>query len=223
MGSNLARKFERPDTVKLRVGALPLYPRNMLKYNLTWSTDGLINEYCNLCEAIVDGERCEVAPLEGLEEFSLDGTVYEAFNTSGGPGTLCETLAGKVQNLTYKAVRCSGHNAQIRLLASDLGPCRHHDLFKQLLELAVLVTVQDVVVVFATAAGDRGGRFTQETFAKRIYGRNIAWSAIQLTTAAALCTMVDLHREGKLPPRSFVRPEDVSFPISSPTGLVRYT
>ena len=36
----------------MRVGALPLFPTNALKYNLTWTTDGLINEYCNPCEAI---------------------------------------------------------------------------------------------------------------------------------------------------------------------------
>ena len=30
----------------------------------------------------------ELAPLEGLEEIELDGTLYEAFNTSGGLGSL---------------------------------------------------------------------------------------------------------------------------------------
>ena len=48
-------------------------------------------------------------PLEGLEHFSLDGTEYEAFNTSGGLGTLCETLGGQVRTLDYKTVRYPGH------------------------------------------------------------------------------------------------------------------
>ena len=39
--------------------------------------------------------------MEGLEHFSLDGTEYEAFNTSGGLGTLCETLDGQVRTLNY--------------------------------------------------------------------------------------------------------------------------
>ena len=82
----------------MRVGALPLFPSNALKYNLTWSTDGLINEYCNPCQAIHDGQLREVWPLEGLEQFSLDGVEYEAFNTSGGLGTLCETLRGRVDH-----------------------------------------------------------------------------------------------------------------------------
>ena len=79
------------------LGALPQFPTGALKYNLTWSTDGLINEYCNSCDAIHEGRRIDVLPLEGFEHFSLDGVRYEAFNTSGGLGTLCESLDGKVR------------------------------------------------------------------------------------------------------------------------------
>src|SRR5262249_27509451 len=71
---HLASQFETLAEVKMRVGALPAFPTNSLKYNLTWSVDGLINEYCHPCEAIRDGHRIEVLPLEGLEHFSLDGT-----------------------------------------------------------------------------------------------------------------------------------------------------
>ena len=95
VAADLASRFERLDSVRMRVGALPAYPSNALNYNLTWSTDGVINEYCEPCEAIVDGRRTEVPALEEREEFTLDGVLYEAFNTSGGLGTLCETLAGQ--------------------------------------------------------------------------------------------------------------------------------
>src|SRR3954469_10200274 len=89
---DLVKDFDKLDEVRLRVGALPQFPTNEMKYNLTWSTDGLINEYGNACECIHEGKQIEVLPLEGLEHFSLDGVDYEAFNTSGGVGTLCETL-----------------------------------------------------------------------------------------------------------------------------------
>src|SRR5207244_4307917 len=78
-----------------------------------------INEYCEPCEAIVNGERREVAPLEGLEEFSLDGVTYEAFNTSGGLGTLCDTLEGKLRTLDYRTIRYPGHAAIMRALLND--------------------------------------------------------------------------------------------------------
>jgi saccharopine dehydrogenase-like NADP-dependent oxidoreductase len=84
---HLSQKFSSLREVKMRVGALPAFPTNSLKYNLTWSVDGLINEYCHPCEAIHNGAVLEVLPLEGMEHFSLDGTEYEAFNTSGGLGT----------------------------------------------------------------------------------------------------------------------------------------
>ena len=52
---DIASRFDKLDTVRLRVGALPQYPSNALSYNLTWSTDGVINEYIERCEAVVDG------------------------------------------------------------------------------------------------------------------------------------------------------------------------
>ena len=106
----------------MRVGALPQYPSNALNYNLTWSTDGVINEYFEPCEAIVDGELVEVPALEEREEFSLDGVTYEAFNTSGGLGTLCETLKGKVRTLNYRTIRYPGHAAIMKALLNDLRP-----------------------------------------------------------------------------------------------------
>ena len=117
---HLARWFDEVDTLHMRVGALPQFPTNSLKYNLTWSTDGLINEYCNTCEAIHDHKRIEVLPLEGDEEFELDGFRYEAFNTSGGLGTLCETLEGHVRELNYKTIRYRGHRDKAAFLIDEL-------------------------------------------------------------------------------------------------------
>ncbi|MBX3716802.1 MAG: saccharopine dehydrogenase NADP-binding domain-containing protein [Burkholderiales bacterium] len=205
------RGFESLRDVRLRVGALPLFPSNALKYNLTWSTEGLINEYLNPCEAIVDGALREVPALEGLEAFSLDGVAYEAFNTSGGLGTLCETLAGRVENLDYKTVRYPGHRDIVKILVRDLRLGRHREVLKEVFEAAIPMTLQDLVLVLVTVTGHKGGRLVEESFlrkihAKRVGGRHL--SAIQLTTAAGVCAMVDLHREGRLPQAGFVRQED---------------
>lgn len=208
---DLAQRFDSLREVNMRVGALPLYPTNALKYNLTWSTDGLINEYCNPCLAIRDGEQIETLALEGLERFSLDGVDYEAFNTSGGLGTLTETLAGRVENLDYKTVRYPGHRDIIKILVRDLRLDRRRDLLKDVLETAIPMTLQDVVLIFVTVSGMREGRLTQETFAKKIYAQEVngrLLSAIQLTTASGICAMVDMLCEGKLPQAGFVRQED---------------
>src|SRR5208282_2094339 len=109
LGASLAGRFDELFDLRMRVGALTRNPTNDLRYNFTWSIDGVINEYCNPCEAIVQGQLTTVQPLEGYETFTLEGDDYEAFNTSGGLGTLCETLAGKVRNLDYKTIRYPGH------------------------------------------------------------------------------------------------------------------
>lgn len=120
LAHHLCSGFEKLDEVKMRVGALPQYPSNMMMYNLTWSTKGLINEYCNPCEVIHNGHKIETIPLEEVEHFSVDGVNYETFNTSGGLGTLCETLEGQVRTLNYKTVRYPGHHYLIRFLTEEL-------------------------------------------------------------------------------------------------------
>jgi saccharopine dehydrogenase-like NADP-dependent oxidoreductase len=210
---DLARGFDRLDRVYMRVGALPRFPSNFLKYNLTWSTDGLINEYCNPCEAIHEGELRDVLPLEGLEHFSLDGVRYEAFNTSGGLGSLCETLAGKVRELNYKTIRYVGHRDYMAFLLHELRMNESRELLKQILERAIPVTFQDVVVVFCTVSGWRNGQLVQVSDARKIYNSTLNgenWSAIQITTASGLCVMLDLHRQGTFPAGGFVRQEQVS-------------
>jgi saccharopine dehydrogenase-like NADP-dependent oxidoreductase len=213
---DLISRFDSLQDVTMGVGALPQFPSNALHYNLTWSTEGLINEYCEPCEAIINGRCCETQPLEDCEVFSLDGVSYEAFNTSGGLGSFCETLGGRVRNLSYRTIRYPGHAALMKVLLHDLRLCERRDLLKDILENAVPRTTQDVVIVFATVTGRRRGRFVQETYAHKIYSGHVgpvARSAIQITTASSICAVLDLLAQGELPQRGLVRQEDV--PLAS--------
>ncbi len=210
----LAKHFDELHNVHMRVGALPKYPSNGLKYNLTWSTDGLINEYCNPCEAIVEGRLMQVPPLEELESFSLDGVSYEAFNTSGGLGTLCDTLNGKVRNLNYRTVRYPGHRDIMKVLLQDLRLMDRRPLLKEIFETSLPLTYQDVVLVFINVSGIKDGQLVQESYANKIYSKTIndkLWSAIQITTASGICTVLDLMAQGKLAQQGFVKQEDVLF------------
>jgi saccharopine dehydrogenase-like NADP-dependent oxidoreductase len=212
VGFDMAKRFKVLDSVKLRVGALPQYPSNALNYNLTWSTDGVINEYCEPCEAIANGTRREVTPLEEREEFSLDGVTYEAFNTSGGLGTLCDTLEGKVRTLNYRTIRYPGHAVIMRALLNDLRLRDRRDVLKDILENAVPTTLQDVVIVFVTVSGRNNGELVQESYANKIYSRDVegrTLSAIQITTAAAISTVLDLLATRQLPQSGFLRQEDI--------------
>ena len=208
--NELIGHFDELRTIKLRVGALPQHPNNVLKYSLTWSTEGLINEYGNPCEAIIDGRRIEVAPLEGLEEIEIDGTLYEAFNTSGGLGSLGETIGERCRNMDYKTMRYPGHCQQMRLLMNDLKLNHDRGTLKRILENAVPQTLQDVVVIYVAVTGKQDGELREENYVNKVYPQKIAgrlWSAIQVTTASGICAVVDVVvSEGTR--RGFVRQED---------------
>jgi saccharopine dehydrogenase-like NADP-dependent oxidoreductase len=213
VAADLARGYDAIESLRLRVGALPQYPSNALSYNLTWSTDGVINEYCEPCEAIVDGKPALVPALEEREEFSLDGVAYEAFNTSGGLGTLAESLAGRVRTLNYRTIRYPGHAAIMKALLNDLRLRDRRDVLKDIFEHALPATLQDVVIAFVTVSGRKDGRLLQETYANKIYARRVGGvmrSAIQVTTAAGICAVLDLLASGALPQRGFVRQEDIA-------------
>ena len=191
----LMTHFETIDTVKMRVGALPVHPSNVLKYSLTWSTDGLINEYGNLCYGIEQGEKVPLQPLEGHETVELDGLLYEAFNTSGGLGTLADTSVGRVRTMNYKTLRYPGHCEKVHFLMKDLKLNEDRATLKRILERAIPQTLQDVVLTYASVAGTTKDGFFEENYVKKIYPQCIKgrlWSAIQVTTASSLCCVVDL-------------------------------
>ena len=225
LGGELARGFDELFDLRLRVGALTRNATNSLRYNFTWSIDGVINEYCNPCEAIAQGRRVLVQPMEGHETFTLDAEAFEAFNTSGGLGTLAETLQGKVRNLDYKTIRYPGHRDAMTFLLHDLRLVERRDLLRQILEHAVPHSREDVVIVFASASGMRAGRFEQETRLARIYGtalRGKHRTAIELTTAAGVVGAVELLTKGLLPSHGFVGQEHVSLDAFLKTRVGHY-
>lgn len=212
---SLYKKFEQVYSIKMRVGALPQNPSNKILYNLTWSTDGLINEYCNDCFSIKNKQLITIQPLEGLEKFSLDGLEYEAFNTSGGLGTLCETLNGKVKELNYKTIRYQGHRNYMDFLINDLylGKKKRRIILKEILEYAIPTTKQDVVLIFCSVTGIKNGKLEQITNVRKIYNQTISsqdLSSIQITTASGLCAVLDLVKSGKIKKTGFVKQEEIN-------------
>ncbi|MEO6596018.1 MAG: saccharopine dehydrogenase C-terminal domain-containing protein [Planctomycetota bacterium] len=214
VANHLMRSMTEVTDLRLRVGALPRYPSNRLKYNLTWSTEGLINEYCNPCEAVENGELVAVPPLAQLEHLTIDGVEYEAFNTSGGLGTLAITLKDRVKNVNYKTMRFPGHCELMKFLMQDLHMVTQQDLLRTIFERALPATFQDQIVIFVSATGQYLGRLSERTYAKTIYHQKIDgenWSGIQITTAAGVTAIVDMLREGKLPTSGLLKMETVDY------------
>jgi saccharopine dehydrogenase-like NADP-dependent oxidoreductase len=210
---DLMTHFETLDHVKMRVGALPVHPSNALKYSLTWSTDGLINEYGNLCYGIEKGRKIPLQPLEGYETIELDGLLYEAFNTSGGLGTLADSSVGRVNTMNYKTLRYPGHCEKIHLLMKDLRLNEDRKTLKRVLEHAIPQTLQDVVLIYASVAGTKQGEFFEESYVKKVYPQCIQgklWSAIQVTTASSVCCVMDLLLRAPKARRGFITQESIS-------------
>ncbi|XWW45491.1 saccharopine dehydrogenase NADP-binding domain-containing protein [Fibrella sp. USSR17] len=212
VGSDLANRFDRLRDIELRVGALPRYPNGLLGYSFTWSPAGVINEYLNDCEVIANGQRKMVPALDGIEVINIEGQEFEAFSTSGGLGTLCETYEGKVDTLNYKTIRYPGHCKLMRFLLYELILKDQRELTEKILTEAKPPVQDDVVYVYAVVEGWRNGQLSREEFYRAYHPRLIdgqSWRAISWTTAGSIAAVVELVADGKLPQQGFLKQEDI--------------
>src|ERR1700737_2162551 len=169
IASGLAHSFKTVRSIEMRVGALPLSASNQMKYYLSWSTAGLINEYCQLGEALYQGRLIPTPPLDGVERLTIDGVEYEAFNTSGGVATMCESFGGTVSELSYKTLRYPGHRDLMKFLLNDLNLGQKQELLTQIFDQEVPLTFSDVVIVYVKGVGTDTGGLIQRSFVKKIY------------------------------------------------------
>jgi len=223
--NNLMQHFDELDSVKLRCGALPKETSNSLKYALTWSIDGLINEYGNACVAVVNRQSVMTAALSDLEIVQLDGATYEAFNTSGGLGTLAEIYKGKIVNLNYKTLRYPGHCEKMQFLMNDLKLNEDRNTLKQILINALPHTLQDVVIVDVCVQGYQNKQLIQESYFKKFYPAHLNgrdFTAIQMSTASSVCVIIDLVLKNPQKYRGFVHQAQFSLQDFLKNRFARY-
>jgi saccharopine dehydrogenase-like NADP-dependent oxidoreductase len=224
-GTHVIEQFDEVDTLTLRVGALPEQPNNRLKYNLTWSTEGLVNEYLHPCEALRDYKLTLVPPLEGREEVVIDGVTYEAFTTSGGVGTLCHSCEGRIRHLDYKTIRYPGHLELIRFLVDDLGFKHHPEELVAIFQRSIPSTLDDFVVVSVRGLGYAQGRYMEKTYWRRVAGRYLGrhfFTGIEISTAAGVTGVLHLLLAGRLPKRGLVKMEQIPYEEFMDTPFGRY-
>jgi saccharopine dehydrogenase (NAD+, L-lysine-forming) len=213
VGADLASQFERIRSIRLRVGALPQNPTGLLGYAFNWSPEGVVNEYLNDCEVIEEGVRKSVSAMEWIETLYIDGMQLEAFTTSGGLGTMCETFEGRVENLDYKTMRYPGHVKLMNFFFHELLMRERRELAGEILANAKPPVDADVVYVHAAAEGWNDGRLQRREFVRayrplELCGRSR--TAIAWTTSASVVAVIELVREGKLPGRGFLKQEEIS-------------
>ncbi|MDB4297270.1 saccharopine dehydrogenase NADP-binding domain-containing protein [Flavobacteriaceae bacterium] len=212
IGAYLIKKFTKLRDVELRVGALPRFPNGQLGYSFNWSPAGVINEYLNDAEVIHNGVRKFVPSLSQLEVINIEGQEYEAFSTSGGLGTLCKTLEGKLDTLNYKTIRYPGHAQLMRFLLSELLLKNEPELITKILTDAKPPVNEDLVHVYAVVEGWKNKVIAREEFFETFYPQtinDINYRAISWTTAASICSVIYLVAHKKLPQKGFVKQEDI--------------
>lgn len=194
IGYDLVGKMDTPDSLMISVGALPrnvsydaAHPEQ--SYNLTWSVDGLVNEYIRPCRIRKEGVEREVPALSGLVKVVLDGIEYEAAYTSGGVGSLVRDLK-QVPNVHYMTLRYPGHYRFVRSVVQDYHG--KFDTIKKLFQEKFPFTDDDVIVVYANAIGkDRNGNPIRRSYSNKFYGVG-RLTGIQSTTAGAGVAMLEL-------------------------------
>jgi saccharopine dehydrogenase-like NADP-dependent oxidoreductase len=213
VGASLTKNFEKVRSLRLRVGALPQHPIGLLGYAFNWSPEGVVNEYLNDCEVIEGGVHKWISPMEWIEKLVINGIQLEAFTTSGGLGTMCETYLGKIENLDYKSIRYPGHVDLMNFFFHELLMRENRKIAGDILTNAKPPVKEDVVYIHASAEGSQKNQLVRDEFVKAYYPLTIedkTWSAISWTTAASACAVVEMVRNGSLSNKGFVKQEEIS-------------
>lgn len=212
VGAHLAGQFDKVRSIRLRVGALPQNPTGLLGYAFNWSPEGVVNEYLNDCEVIEEGVLKSVSAMEWLETIYIDGMQLEAFTTSGGLGTMCETFADRVENLDYKTMRYPGHVTLMNFFFHELLMRENRSDAGRILTNAKPPVSDDVVYLHVAVEGWRDGQLGREEFVRAYYPLEIGGrsrTAIAWTTSASVAAVIEMVRDGRLPQQGFLKQEEI--------------
>jgi lysine 6-dehydrogenase len=170
-------EFDSVDSVRLRVGGLPQHPRPPLNYQITFSIEGLLNEYSGRASVLRDGKLVTVEAMSELESIECPapfGTM-EAFITTGGASLLPVMLEGRVRELDYKTIRYPGHCERFKTLL-DLGFASNdpvqmgsnifteREVFSELLRRKLPDSGPDVVLLMVELRGLKDGQLSNLSY-----------------------------------------------------------
>jgi len=217
VAASQAESFDSCRSIRMRVGALPQHPTGLMGYAFNWSPEGVVNEYLNDCEVIEEGVQKWVSPMEWHETIYVEGTQLEAFTTSGGLGTMCETYLGRVDNIDYKTMRYPGHMRLMNFFFHELLMREQRDLAGQILTNAKPPVDDDVVYIDQQL---RRVEYVEAFRPRDIAGR--MRTAIAWTTAASVVAVIEMVRDAVLPQSGFLKQEDIPFDafLATSTGAL---
>ncbi|MCG6904182.1 MAG: saccharopine dehydrogenase NADP-binding domain-containing protein [Rhodobacter sp.] len=219
VGASLIGQFDTCRACRMRVGALPQNPTGLMGYSFNWSPEGVVNEYLNDCEVLENGEIKWVSPMEWIEKVVIGGIELEAFTTSGGLGTMCDTYARTVPNMDYKTMRYPGHVALMNFFFHELLMRDRRAEAGEILVNAKPPVSDDIVYIHVASEGTVNDRLERREFVRALKPLTIAGkhrTAIAWTTASSVVAVIEMVRDGLLPNRGFLKQEDI--PLDSFLG-----
>ncbi|MGB8819060.1 MAG: saccharopine dehydrogenase C-terminal domain-containing protein [Rhizobiaceae bacterium] len=212
VGAAKVAQFDKCRSLRMRVGALPQNPTGLMGYAFNWSPEGVVNEYLNDCEVIEGGVRKMVSAMEWNETIYIDGVKLEAFTTSGGLGTMCETYLGKIDNIDYKTMRYPGHMELMNFFFHELLMRDQRETAGKILTTAKPPVEDDVVYIHVAAEGTVNGQMLRKEFVRAYKPITVAGksrTAIAWTTSASVVSVIEMVRDDILPQKGFLRQEDI--------------
>ncbi len=212
VGADLIAGFDACRSCRMRVGALPQNPTGLMGYSFNWSPEGVVNEYLNDCEVLEDGEIKWVSPMEWQEKLYIEGIELEAFTTSGGLGTMCQTYLGRVPNIDYKTMRYPGHMTLMNFFFHELLMRERRAEAGDILVHAKPPVDEDIVYVHVSAEGEIDGQLRRKEFVKGYRPIKLAGArrtAIAWTTSSSVVAVIEMVRDGRLPGSGFLKQEDI--------------
>lgn len=220
---HLVDEYDYVDTVKLRVGGLPLCPKDPWKYQLVFSANGLINEYVEDAIVLDHGSIKKIPSLTQCESINFPkpfGTL-EAFSTSGGCSRLPLTYKNKIGYLDYKTIRYPGHLNQIKPLF-DLGLAskqpininnknvKPRDVLIRLFQSVFETEGEDVVLLKVIGEVLKENKKRLITFEMIDYfDRHTSLSAMMRTTGFPVSITADLLARKKITSPGVFTPEEI--------------
>lgn len=194
---DLLKKIDSPTDIEIKVGALPQKKsgHSQLNYAHIWSLEGLIEEYSQPATLIMNGKKTQQPPLEGYEQIRLFNQSFEAFNTSGGIGSLIDNLPQSIRSCHYKTLRYPGHLNGIKLLMQEMHLKDDPQALYQLFKKNLPHTLKDYVVCHVALHKSLSQKTISHSWSKIFYP--CEWygktrTAIQLSTALSACAMVEI-------------------------------
>ena len=214
--NSMAQELDEVDDISMYVGNLPMSTNNVLRYQPMWSVEGVINEYVSVPTFIDKGKPTTGAPMGGYQLLTVNGTQYEAFDTSGGIGTMMAQWNGKADNVRYRTIRYIGHCKEVQRLLYKYpgrmeGDGPNTTRLKYALDRAKpLYPVEDVVLMYVNVTGKYKGTRVVHAKTWEIKGKGNR-SAIQRATAGGAAMVMLAHILGTTKQTGVFQQEELNF------------